>query len=235
MYKSNRQLKQEAKQALAGKWGIAVLMSLFTIVFTYSVTSPLISIVCTILSVILNVGFLSFFLKICCNQKETANFSDLFYGFQCHPGKAILLALLNMLFLLPGTFVFAIASSVLTISVISGPITMATFMAEQALPLYAGLFILIVLYFVYVCYIQLRYSLVNYLLLDYPDLTVSQIWGRSAQLMKGHKWRKFKLELSFIPWMIACVFTLGVGLLWLAAYMNAAFTEFYLDLIQKQS
>ncbi len=235
MYKTNQQLKQEAKQALSGKWGIAVLMSLFTIVFTYSVTSPLISIVCTILGVILNVGFLSFFLKICCNQKETANFGDLFYGFQCHPGKAILLALLNMLYLLPGTFVFAIASSALAISAFNSHYNLAALDSEQIATLFGGISILIILYFIYVCYIQLRYGLVNYLLLDYPDLTVSQIWGRSTQLMKGHKWRKFKLELSFIPWMIACVFTLGVGFLWLAAYMNATFTEFYLDLIQKQS
>ena len=121
MYKTNRQLKDEAKQALSGKWGIAVLMSLFTVVITYSfnvgnvesIAFTITSLISSVLSIILNVGLLSFFLKICCGQKESANFSDLFYGFQCHPGKAILLYLLNALYLLPGTFLYVILLLVL--------------------------------------------------------------------------------------------------------------------------
>ena len=74
MYKTNRQLKEEAKQALSGKWGIAVLMSLFTVIITYSfnvgnVESPaftITSLISSVLSIILNVGLLSFFFKICC-------------------------------------------------------------------------------------------------------------------------------------------------------------------------
>lgn len=247
MYKTNRHLKEEAKQALSGKWGIAVLMSLFTVVITYSfnvgnVESPaftITSLISSVLSIILNVGFLSFFLKICCGQKESASFSDLFYGFQCRPGKAILLYLLNVLYLLPGTFIYVILLLVLMFttfaSVSYNDLMYADIPPSQASVFIIGFLAILILYIIYACYIQLTYGMVYYLLLDYPDLPVNQIWKRSAQLMKGHRWRKFKLELSFIPWMIACIFTLFIGYLWLGAYMNATFTEFYLDLVQQQA
>ena len=243
MYKSNQQLKQEAKQALSGKWGTAVLMSLFTILFTYTfsgidVRNPIYtiaSIASSILNIILNVGILSFFLKICCNQKQSANFADLFYGFQCHPGKAILLYLLNTLYLLPGALIYAISMVILFFATFGGMDLYADVEPAEAAKLFIILFLLIALFIAYACYIQLTYGLAYYLLLDYPDLPVYEIWKRSAQLMKGNRWRKFRLELSFIPWAIACIFTLGIGFLWLGAYMNAAFTEFYLDLVSSRS
>ena len=242
IYKSNQQLKQEAKQALSGKWGMAVLMMLFTFVITFSfnvsntpqaqsIAFTIVTLVGTALLILLNVGILSFLMKICCGQKDSANFSDLFYGFRCNPGKAILLYLLNILYLLPGALIYAIALAFLAFSTIADGI-----MNVHVSPaLFLVLFIIIILFIIYACYIQLTYGLVYFLLLDYPDLSVSQIWKRSAQLMKGNRWRWFKLELSFIPWAIACIFTLGIGFLWLGAYMNATYTEFYLDLVQQQA
>ena len=53
--------------------------------------------------------------------------------------------------------------------------------------------------------------------------------------MKGHRWRKVKLELSFIPWILATIFTLFIGILWVNVYMCATYTEFYLDLVQQQA
>lgn len=247
MYKTTSQLKQEAKQALSGKWGVAVFMTLLTVVITYSlniggtesVAVTITSLISSLLSIILNVGLLSFFLKICCGQKEAAGFKDLFFGFQCHPGKALLLYLLNVLYLLPGTFIYVILLVVLMFTMFAN-VSYSDFMYADMTPAQATVFlivflVLIILYIIYACYIQLTYGLVYYLLLDYPDLPVSQIWKRSAQLMKGHRWRKFKLELSFIPWMIASIFTLFIGYLWVSVYMNAAFTEFYLDLVQVQA
>ncbi len=251
MYKTNRHLKQEAKQALAGKWGVAVLMTLLTSTLVYtlnsgdpeSVTITITSLISTLLSTILNVGFLSFLLKICCGQKDSATFKDLFFGFQCQPGKAILLYLLNILYLLPGTLIYAISVAVFLFTMIaSSGLSLeaaldSTAMLEPAMGIgfFVVFLILTILYIIYAVYIETTYGLVFYLLLDYPDLTVSQIWKRSAQLMKGHRLRKVKLELSFIPWMFVSIFTFFIGMLWLSAYMNATYTEFYLDLVQQQS
>jgi len=253
MYKTNSQLKQEAKQALAGKWMTAIGMTLLTGLITYSLsyTNPqnpsiiitFTSLVATVLNVIFNVGLLSFFMKICCGQKQDAGFKDLFYGFQNHPGKAILLYLLNTLYLLPGTLIYAILCFVfLFVTFASSGVSFDTLLTDNIYvdtTMLAGFVViflmLTILYIVYAVYIQATYGLVYFLLLDYPDLSATQIWKRSAQLMKGHRLRKIGLELSFIPWMLVSMFTLFIGLLWVGAYMNATYTEFYLDLVKHQT
>ena len=48
-------------------------------------------------------------------------------------------------------------------------------------------------------------------------------------MMKGHKFDLFWLYLSFIGWGILCIFTLGIGLLWLVPYMQTAQSSFYED------
>ena len=52
-------------------------------------------------------------------------------------------------------------------------------------------------------------------------------------MMKGNKWRLFKLEFSFIGWLVLCVLTLGIGTFFLIPYVNAANAEFYTELKNK--
>lgn len=54
----------------------------------------------------------------------------------------------------------------------------------------------------------------------------------SRKLMDGHKWDYFVLQLSFIGWQILCIFTFGIGYLWLNPYMSATYAAFYKDLAQ---
>ncbi|MBQ8815866.1 MAG: DUF975 family protein [Lachnospiraceae bacterium] len=251
MYKTGSQLKRQAREALSGKWGTAVLMALLisavSVVFSYS-TSENVSIsfgslIGTILSIFLTVGISSFMLKICCGQKDQATFADIIYGFQCHPGKALLLYLLSILYLVPGTLIYALLIFVLTLSVFAGGgMSLYTFLYTDAYidPSTAGLFVIIfflltVAYAIYAAYISLTYSMVYYVLLDYPDLPVNEIWKRSRLLMKGNRMRLFGIELSFIGWMFLCIFTAGIGFLWLSPYMQATQAAFYLDLVQQHS
>lgn len=74
------------------------------------------------------------------------------------------------------------------------------------------------------------YAMVPYLLRDYPELTATEALRTSRQMMKGHKWDLFVLDFTFIGWMILCCFTLGIGFIWLQAYMSAAHAHFYEDL-----
>lgn len=74
------------------------------------------------------------------------------------------------------------------------------------------------------------YAMVPYLLRDYPELTATEALRTSRQMMKGHKWDLFVLDLTFIGWMILCCFTLGIGFIWLQPYMSAAHAHFYEDL-----
>lgn len=75
-----------------------------------------------------------------------------------------------------------------------------------------------------------RYAMTSFILAENPELTASEAIDRSKELMDGNKWRLFCLGLSFIGWGILCVFTLGIGNLWLTPYIQAAFAAFYRDI-----
>ncbi|NLL33373.1 MAG: DUF975 family protein [Enterococcus cecorum] len=65
-----------------------------------------------------------------------------------------------------------------------------------------------------------------------PDLL--ECLKRSEQMMKGHKFEYFVLDLSFIGWQILCFMTLGLGYLWLNPYMYMTKAVFYNELAKKE-
>lgn len=71
------------------------------------------------------------------------------------------------------------------------------------------------------------YAMTEYILADNPELSASEAISRSKQMMDGNKWRLFCLQFSFIGWSILCAFTLGIGNLWLTPYKQAATAAFY--------
>lgn len=74
-----------------------------------------------------------------------------------------------------------------------------------------------------------RYFLAPYLMAENPGISISEALSRSNDLMRGHKWRLFKLHLSFIGWALLSGLTLGIGNLWLVPYTEAANAAFYID------
>lgn len=77
---------------------------------------------------------------------------------------------------------------------------------------------------------SLAYSQAFFLLVDHPDLRVTDAVRRSKEMMKGHKWRLFCMQLWFALLSILCIFTLFIGFLWLVPYMYASLAKFYEDL-----
>ena len=71
------------------------------------------------------------------------------------------------------------------------------------------------------------YAMTEYILAENPELSASEAISRSKQMMDGNKWRLFCLQFSFIGWSILCAFTLGIGNLWLTPYKQAATAAFY--------
>lgn len=55
----------------------------------------------------------------------------------------------------------------------------------------------------------------------------------SQALMDGYKLDMFTLGLSFIGWIIASLFTLGIGLIWLSPYMEVSQAVFYQNLLEQ--
>ena len=80
-----------------------------------------------------------------------------------------------------------------------------------------------------------EYSIIPYILADDAEISSKDAFKKAKQMMKGNKWRLFKLEFSFIGWFVLCVLTLGIGTLFLIPYISAANAEFYVELKNKQA
>ncbi|MGG0655392.1 DUF975 family protein [Rummeliibacillus pycnus] len=80
----------------------------------------------------------------------------------------------------------------------------------------------------------LAYSQTFYILRDHPEYTILEAISESRRKMHGYKWKYFLLQLSFIGWEILCLFTLGIGFLWLVPYVSTAKATFYNRVIYNQ-
>ena len=79
------------------------------------------------------------------------------------------------------------------------------------------------------------YAMTPFILADHPEMTANEAITASRKLMDGHKWELFVLSLTFIGWQLLCALTLGIGLLWLVPYQNAALAAFYREISGKNT
>ena len=77
---------------------------------------------------------------------------------------------------------------------------------------------------------SLNYEMTEFILAENPELTAKEALEKSKEMMYGNRWRFFKLQLSFLGWMILSVLTLRIGTLWLTPYSKTAEAAFYRDL-----
>ena len=78
-----------------------------------------------------------------------------------------------------------------------------------------------------------EYSIIPYILADDPEISSKEAFKKAKQMMRGNKWRLFKLNFSFIGWFALCILTLGIGTFFLIPYVEAANAEFYVELKNK--
>lgn len=74
------------------------------------------------------------------------------------------------------------------------------------------------------------YAMTGCILAEHPELTASEAITMSKEMMSGNRWRLFCLQFSFIGWSILCSLTLGIGNLWLNPYKQAATAAFYREI-----
>lgn len=78
-----------------------------------------------------------------------------------------------------------------------------------------------------------QYYLVDYILADDPDLPVMDALRLSQEMMQGHKWNAFVLDLSFIGWHILSALTGGIlSIFYVTPYKEATVAELYRTLKQ---
>lgn len=231
-----------AREALAGKWGKAALLTLvyMLIVYVISFVLSFIPAVGPIAQVVIDIpiafGLISTFIKLKRGEdvSYTGFLTDGFNNF-ANSWKVTLWVIVKML--IP-VAVFVVAMVVLLIG--SG-VTIAGAAASSYSATNAGGSVLIIGFIamiaasIWLTIKSYSYQLVYYILFDNPTKDAKEIVEESEKLMNGNRWRLFCLELSFIGWSILTCFTLGIGMLWLMPYMVIAQIVFYEVLVGKKS
>ncbi|MFA6872631.1 MAG: DUF975 family protein [Bacteroidaceae bacterium] len=201
--KANKTLMTEARSALRGNWGLAVLVVfvylLIQTALTYSYENVAHALglnpyfflfLQIILSIIISgplvIGLYYFFLKLA-RDEDSLDLQDLFWGFRTTI-RCALTYLLMTIFTLLWTLLFIIPGIIASFS----------------------------------------YALTPFIINEEPNLSPNEAIDRSKKMMRGHKWEFFCLQCRFIGWgLLAICFTLCIGLLWVAAYAQTSIALFY--------
>ena len=244
---SASEFRAEARSRLTGKWGKAALISLAyaLIAFALSVIEgffkegtfmySVVSIAIAIIEVPLTLGLAMAFLKLY-KGEEVKAFDFFSYGFSNFKRAwsiawhvflkmivpVICLIVINVALVFSlGVSIFAAAYS-RSASTMPSFITLLLSLANVAVTVWI------------VCK-GLYYAIVYTIAADNESLSGKEVVERSKELMTGNRGKLFCLELSFIGWLILGALAFGIGLLWVAPYMQFAVFAFYFYLSGKKS
>lgn len=237
-FKSSAELKAGARERLLGHYGTVIGAELITLALsgTASFAVSLLVDISTVLGTVIYYAILFFisilmglftsgtcylYLKLICGRPVSV--SDLFYGFQLSPDKAITVQAWFTLL----TYVSSLPEFILTYK-----ISTVGYQAEKILPLLLPYALSLIFSGVVSVVLGLLYSQTFYLLHDFPQYTAKELLKKSRRLMVHHKGRLFYLYVSFLPLMLLGLFSFGLALLWVTPYMTATQTVFFLDLIR---
>ena len=76
----------------------------------------------------------------------------------------------------------------------------------------------------------LMFSQVFFIMGEDNEISAYDALVKSMNMMKGYKWKFFRIALRIIGLAILCIFTLGIGFIWLLPYQNVVYAKFYDDI-----
>lgn len=244
-YKKNFELKNLAKDRMEGKYGGAILIVLLSYLImgfvrliinsvaastmnsVYAMTGSMnaasavsflfdgLLLAAGIVMGAMNAGLALYFLNIACGQPCSVR--DLFYGYKNDSKKVLVIS--------------AAMTLCQTVCLWPGQYMSQHFLntRESRWLLYA-LAATVVGLCVYVP-VSLGIAMSFYLMLDFPQNSGKETLALCWRTMKGQRKRLFLLELGFLPLMLLCILSFGIGFLWLIPHMQMCYTVFFLDLM----
>lgn len=215
----NKEIKRLARQQLKGQWGIAALFTLLFAAIYYLI--PL------IIEINLSGGFEAWI-----NQPDNVN----------GPAASTFVITLVLLPLYIG-YLWTFLSVIRNGERIKFSGLLQAFSEISTYVKILGTYLVMMVYmFLWALLLLIpgiikafSYSQTYFVLKDNPGIGINAAITKSRKLINGYKWRFFVLQLSFIGWGILCLFTLGIGFLWLAPYMSASYAAFYDNLVKNQN
>lgn len=243
MRKTSAELRQQARQALLGRYGTAcggiLLALLFMIVVSIAVmfvwlvvgavtfaagirmTSGLLLAVCfVVLGFLTMVCFITGEIRICMRicAGEESEMADLFFGLTHHPLRFGALWLIfylgiGLLQMLPG---FLVQRS----------LWLMTGHLEMLLLAGAGNIVLLIV----VSLLGMRYLLNVIAMVDHPELSIMECFHYSSVLLQGSYKRLFGLWPGFVGMILLGYTSFGIGFIWITPYLISVLICFYFDL-----
>lgn len=182
----NKQLMEQARDTLKGKWGIAVGFFFVYALITIVVSSPddIGPVLAFVIDGPLFIGLSLFSLALA--RRQETSMSQLFVGFNDF-------ARAFMANLLVAVFVILWALLLIVPGIIAA----------------------------------LAYSQTFFILAEDKSISARDAIKKSKAMMDGHKKKLFYLMLRFFGWLLLCILTLGIGLLWLLPYIYVTMAKFY--------
>lgn len=245
-YKSVALLRDEAKGYMNGNYGRAIGVLLLFALFSYVVNMVLasfdeilkvlfvnagiisntgmlaleiiyyvINIALSIMLAVLTIGMNLFYLKIGCKVRPAA--VDLFAGFRENFPRSLKIA-----FGVEGPFLLALSPGMVAWAYYND--------TNNIMSLYVSIVCLVVGGIIAIFY-SISFQMSFFIMHDFADYSASEVLKACWKKMKGNRARLLGLELSFIPYILLVVLTLGIGMLWVYPLMIEARAQFYLDLM----
>lgn len=230
MHQTMRELKANSRGYLVGKYKVCIraMIDIFLLsaiskllvallfpgdsVFEFIGTEVALFVISCFIG-LLQIGMSYMYLKISCGQEPKV--SDIFHCFQEGRNEAMGLSLIIALISFVCLFPYNLIS-----------FFPAQFAEVGSLTHILIEFIGIVVYML----LSLPISQSAYVLFDFPGCTCKDAIKRSMKLMKGNYFRLIGYVLSFLPLVLLCICSLGIGLIWVSPYMDASLAAFYLDI-----
>ncbi len=229
--KTNKELMAEAREALKGKWAVAIGIGfLYSLILNVVAIIPGVgSIASYIVSGPMIVGICYAYWQIII--KNDVSISDLFAGFTKF-GRHLGGYVLYMLIIMAWSLLFVVAVIIVVITDVGfSADALKTFADIKSLePELIAKLIGSSLLLIPAIIAQIAYSQTPFIYANDAEIGAVDALKKSCLIMKGYKLKYFWLGFRFIGWMVLCLLTLFIGYLWLFPYIMVSYAAFYEDI-----
>jgi uncharacterized membrane protein len=257
-YKSNSELKYLARMQMGRHMGILIGAALLNTIISYLavdifsyiistdttvgfIMNYVVTFIVQVLVSVLDLGLVFIYMKTACNMKSSMG--DLFFGYRHHFLRAIkiglILAVISSICMIPAQiatsqFVDILDNNAFFNSFMLGGNLDSYDLLESYTVLSSAMmkyYLIMLVSFLVSFVLKLPFFPAYYMLLDFPNQSVTEILRKCFEVMRGNMFRVIWMYASFVPLMLLSVFTLGIGLIWVIPYMKMTAANFYLDLM----
>lgn len=188
-----------------------------------------VNVIVSLLIMVLYLGLCYFYMRLV--SGAAPGYRDLFYGFSGYADKTIIVTILVMV----RVFLWNLVPIIIA-GVIAAP-TLKSFTMDAAgvtglmsSPAGMGAVLALTLIgFILTLSVFLSFSQVFYIILDFPELAPGEVLKKSKELMRGKRLRYLGLLLSFIPFLILGIMSMGIAFIIILPYIRTTLVNFYLD------